>query len=449
MRCISSWAAAVVVISGAVIAGGKDEPLPGGKATSTAPAPRRATRRSQSSSRTLATTITAPAKRPDASSTALGERRCHRLRTALRATDSPEVQRRLAVMVRKMDTERLIAPKRVTIAKKEKTVKAAVDEIAKQTGYKIEFSGGANDEQTRLRIRQHAVLGGDRRVANAAGCVVYTRTTTTTTIRVYNQDSMNPHVAYAGPFRFLATNINSSNSVQLSGVPRRGGSRTATTNMNLSFQIQSEPKNPMLGVTQPEIISAVDENGGSLMPPKTRNDRVVLRQPGSFRGHNTYGNLNLTRGDKTATTIKSLKAKIGIMLLSGTEPRDRGRRPAEGEEEDVRRADDRDRLRLARRGREQQGAVRAGPDGAKTRRQRPQPARLQLEQHRLAEDRTHSTRAETSTAPQARTTQTTTATAVQMTIPFGNQDRRGNHVGQARPAGEDWWSTSGCRSPTR
>ena len=51
------------------------------------------------------------------------------------------------------------------------------------------------------------------KVANASGCVVYGEDYGDDNIRVYNQDSINPHVAYAGPFRFLATNINSNDSI--------------------------------------------------------------------------------------------------------------------------------------------------------------------------------------------------------------------------------------------
>ena len=108
--------------------------------------------------------------------------------------------------------------------------------------------------------------------------------------------------------------------MQLSGISRRGGGQYRNEYMNLQFQIQSEPKNPMLGVTQAEVISAADEFGGSLVPPKNPNDRSNYYNNGGFRGHNTYGNLNLARGDKTATTIKSLKARVGIVLLSGTAP---------------------------------------------------------------------------------------------------------------------------------
>ena len=95
--------------------------------------------------------------------------------------------------------------------------------------------------------------------------------------------------------------------------------------MNLSFQIQSEPKNPMLG----RHAGRGDQRGrrdrrlaGAAEGPEQPTGRTTTT--GGYRGHNTYGNLNLIRGgDKTATTIKSLKGKVGIMLLAGTSPGDR------------------------------------------------------------------------------------------------------------------------------
>lgn len=251
----------------------------------------------------------------------LGEQALPFMRAALRETDSPEVQRRLEVMIRRMDTERLVAPKRVTLAKKTMTARQALDELARQTDYKIDYSGGGpnSDEKFTFEFDKTPFWVAVDKIANAAGCVVYGEDYGDNNIRVYNQDSMNPHVAYAGPFRFLATNINCNDSIQLSGIPRRGGVHRYA-NMNLSFQIQSEPKNPMLGVTQPEVLSAVDENGSSMIMHRNPNERSYYYNNGSFRGHNTYGNLNLTRGDKNATKIKSLKAKVGIVLLSGTSP---------------------------------------------------------------------------------------------------------------------------------
>jgi hypothetical protein len=132
---------------------------------------------------------------------------------------------------------------------------------------------------------------------------------------------MNPFVAYAGPFRFLATNIQSSRSVQLSGLSRRNGNnQNMNEYINLSFQIQSEPKNPMLGVLPPELTEAKDDLGGSLLPIPDRNNFRTSFYNGGFRGHNTYMNVNLNRSDRAATSIKVLKGRVGVVLLSGTAP---------------------------------------------------------------------------------------------------------------------------------
>ncbi len=259
---------------------------------------------------------------------ALGEKALPAMRSILLATDNPEVQRRLVVLVRKMDTERLLAPKRVTMNLKEKTIKDALDDISKQTNYKIEFSGGggaADNLRHNFEFENTPFWVAVDKIASMAGCVVVADYDDET-VRVYNQDSVNPHVAYAGPFRFLATNIHSNKSVQLSGISRRGGLNNRSESLTLSFQIQSEPKNPMLGVTQAEVITAVDDLGTSLVPPKepnNNNNRAMYYEGrgGMMRGHNTYGNLNLNRsGDKNATAIKTLKGKIGIILLTGTSP---------------------------------------------------------------------------------------------------------------------------------
>ncbi|MBY0456246.1 MAG: HEAT repeat domain-containing protein, partial [Gemmataceae bacterium] len=72
---------------------------------------------------------------------AQGEKALPFLRRALRETDSPEVQRRLAVLVQKLDRERLVSPKKVTLTAKNRTAQQVIEEISKQTGYRIEFQG--------------------------------------------------------------------------------------------------------------------------------------------------------------------------------------------------------------------------------------------------------------------------------------------------------------------
>src|SRR5687768_15220946 len=63
---------------------------------------------------------------------AKGEKALPHLRRALTSADNPEVARRLAVLVRKIDHDRLVSPRRVTLSVKNKSAKEVFEEIGKQ-----------------------------------------------------------------------------------------------------------------------------------------------------------------------------------------------------------------------------------------------------------------------------------------------------------------------------
>lgn len=258
---------------------------------------------------------------------AKGDRVLNDLRRAVAASDSPEVSRRLAGIIRRMDFQRLVAPKLITVNLKNKSAKAAFDEIARQTGYKIEFNNGnplnAGDPKFNFDFNKMPFWMAMDKIADIAGLNVYPDYGDEI-VRVNSyQDTSNPYVCYAGPFRFIATNINLNRGVQLSGISRRGIQSRNSESINLNFQVQSEPKNPILGSLPAEVIEARDEKGGNLVPPKDPNQyryRSGYYNSNGYRTHNTYGNLNFSRADKEATTIKKLKAKMGIVLLAGVVP---------------------------------------------------------------------------------------------------------------------------------
>lgn len=251
----------------------------------------------------------------------LAEKALPQMRAALLATDSPEAKQRLAVLVRKMDRARLTEPKRVTFSAKGLSAQQAYTEIAKQTGYRVEFNDGAdrNGPKLALEFEGTSFWQALDAVANAAGHTV-NADNGDDVVRVYNSEQLAPYLAHSGAFRFVATNINSSRNVQLNGVSKRGGAERVNEYMNLNFMVQSEPKNPMLGTTQVELTEAKDDLGGSLLPPKEQGGYRSNYINGGYRGHNTYASVNLVRADRGATTIKSLKGRMGVVLLSGTVP---------------------------------------------------------------------------------------------------------------------------------
>src|SRR3954471_16937931 len=100
---------------------------------------------------------------------AKGDKALPHLRKALLATDNAEVQRRLAVLVRKMDRARLVEPRRVTLTAKDQTPKQVFDEIAKQSGYKIEFGGGGPEGKYSFEFNNAPFWQAVDTVANACG----------------------------------------------------------------------------------------------------------------------------------------------------------------------------------------------------------------------------------------------------------------------------------------
>lgn len=249
---------------------------------------------------------------------AMGEKALPDLKRALDATENLEVSRRLTVLVRRMDYDRLVNPKRVTLNVKDKTAKEVFELIAKQTGYKIEYNGGG-DQKFSFEFDNTAFWPAMDKVAAAAGVSVNPGYDDDA-IHLYQQNSLSPYVSYAGPFRLVASHISSSKNIQLSNLSPNGFGNRGQEYINMSFQIFSEPKNPILGVNPVELAAAEDDTGASLIPPKDPNNRVSHYYNQGYRSHNASGNLNLVRGAKDATTIKQLKGRVSIELLSGTVP---------------------------------------------------------------------------------------------------------------------------------
>jgi len=244
------------------------------------------------------------------------------MRQALRTLDDPEAARRLEVLIRKLHTERLVAPKRVTFTGDRVPAKELLAEIARQTGYKLAVNGADNGTPVRVSVawKDTPFWQAVDDVSTATGLQVSPDGEDESVLTVYDNDTYNPHVSYAGPFRFVASNINTNRNLQLSGLPRRFPAPRPPEYLNLNFQIQSEPKNPIVGFHPPELTRAVDDTGASLLPPKDDDQARAYYAPYFYRGHNQYAGVNLARGGRGATVIRELRGKVTVLLLSDTRP---------------------------------------------------------------------------------------------------------------------------------
>ena len=68
---------------------------------------------------------------------ALGDRALPHLKAAMAKSDSPEAQRRLEVMVSRMERELFLAPSRVSLKAKNQPMKATLKDLCRQAGYEL------------------------------------------------------------------------------------------------------------------------------------------------------------------------------------------------------------------------------------------------------------------------------------------------------------------------
>ena len=231
----------------------------------------------------------------------------------------PEARRRLGEIADKLAFARLTEPTRVTLDLTDTTAAKAFDRIAKASGYKIITSGLPADVRHTYRFVEVPFWAAVDAVSADAGCTAQ-HSDDQGNLRVYANNSYSPYVAYSGPFKIVATNINAGQSLQLAGIQRDQPLAGANDSLNLNLQIYAEAKTPMVAVGQPEILSAVDEDGRSLVPRNT--NRSTSRYPTrmNYRSFNMSTSVNLSRTDRAARTIKEIEGTIPVMVLAEVRP---------------------------------------------------------------------------------------------------------------------------------
>lgn len=256
---------------------------------------------------------------------ALGDRGLPALKAALPAVADPEANRRLQVIVERLDAERLRSPRRVSLKVAGRKPEDVLDEIARQTGYRIEYDARERtvDRRVSLEFADLPFWEALDRVCDAAGLVV-NESSEDGTVGVMYYDTFSPHVSYDGPFKVVATNVNSGRGLQLSGLSRRLPSPRQPEYLSLNLSVLSEPKAPVVGIGHPTVTKATDDRGGSLAPvgdaEGTTHETLYRGSPPMFRSFNTNFGVGLVRTDRAAEWIREIRGKVPVQLLADTRP---------------------------------------------------------------------------------------------------------------------------------
>jgi hypothetical protein len=253
----------------------------------------------------------------------LGDRGLPALRAALKTAADPEAQRRLEVLVRRVNSERLGRPRLVTLRLKDKTAKEAVAELARQAGYTLNFQ--ANPEKARYSFDLVGVPFWEAldKVCDAAGLTAYAQNDDGA-ISLSSNDAVNPYTCYSGPFKLVATNINTGRNLQIGGLQRAFPLPRQPEYLGISFSLFSEPKAPIVGIGQPLVLAATDDTGTSLLsspePDPNQRESQYAPQPYQYRSYNQSVGVGLVRPNPKSTTVKELRGTVAVLVLAEVRP---------------------------------------------------------------------------------------------------------------------------------
>ncbi len=258
---------------------------------------------------------------------ALGPDALPLLRKALNHPDL-EVRKRIAETVPSLETALLVAPKLVTLKVEKKTARQLLDELAKQTGYKIDVW---NDDQRDLhtldldRVPFWKAIDEISRRSGLGPVVGYGDDH----LRFQKENGFPAHIAHAGAFRFVPTNFQHNRSLTFRriGEPDKPAERSDT--LTLNFSLHAEPKVLMLSMGEPQVLEAIDSEGASLMPPPPPLEdprvpgavpRRAMRYGNGYAAVSLQGAINLGRPAEKARGVKLLRVGLPLNILVEQKP---------------------------------------------------------------------------------------------------------------------------------
>jgi hypothetical protein len=249
---------------------------------------------------------------------ARGEESLPVLRKAAAGAD-PEIRRRVEVLSQRIERSVLLAPKHVSLVCKNTSVKEVVADLAKQTGYQIQWQGNDNARVT-LNLPHATYWEAMDRLMLDTGCAMNVDDQHGT-IFLNQQETYSPYSCHSGPFRILALNFSYNRYVNLMNLPRNGiDPNQQNENLSFAFMVSSEPKVPLAGIGEPRLTKAEDENGQSLLARVDNEYGVRLYDNGTFRRFELQAQVAMHKTNKDATKAKLIRGKLPVMLLASTRP---------------------------------------------------------------------------------------------------------------------------------
>jgi hypothetical protein len=248
------------------------------------------------------------------------------LRKALTHPDL-EVRKRIAEIVPALETSILVAPKLVTLKVEKKSARQLLEELSKQTGYKMDIWNDDPREVYTLdldKVPFWKAVDEIGRLSNMGPLNGYGDDR----LRFQKEPGAPSHVFHDGSFRFVPQSFQYNRSLTFRRLGEAAKLADRSETLTLAFTLHAEPKLPLLGVGEAQVSEAIDNEGHSLLPPPPapENDqpgmirRTAARYGNGYASTSVQGNLSLGRPSDRARGVKLLRAAIPVTLLADQKP---------------------------------------------------------------------------------------------------------------------------------
>ena len=246
------------------------------------------------------------------------------LKDALAKVADPEARRRLEVVLERLESARLGEPRRVTLKVERKPAKEVFAEIAKQTGYKFRLDASPDNALVTFDWRGTPFLQAVDQLCDVLQLNANVEDPDGT-VQIFDGDQLHPHAAYAGPFRIVATNVNSNRGLQVGGFSRKNPLARQPDYVNVGVTVSGEPKACLCALGQATVVRATDELKNSLLfgdpesapgdDPRPAGPNADLPPP-AFRNYSTGTSFALNRVARQADFVKECRVKVTAAVLA-------------------------------------------------------------------------------------------------------------------------------------
>jgi hypothetical protein len=239
------------------------------------------------------------------------------------AHPDPEVRQRLEQLVADSERTLLLAPKRVTMKLDNVLLKDALAELSRQSGYRVDLQGGMPQQIVNLDVKNATFWETLDKLSAQAGLVLQQHHDMQGGLILYAQNAITPFVDYRGPFRVWATGFHYNKSLTFGSIPRnQAGVGQRSEQMSFMFSVVAEPKLPLLGLGQPKLTAAIDDQDNSLLPPAVKGGVYETYHSGYYGYRNLVlqTQVQLVGPSAAARSVKLIKGALPVTLLADQRP---------------------------------------------------------------------------------------------------------------------------------